>query len=95
MPQQIGYLRQHRRRVRGDAPIDIGMNTDWLYVGRPAFEVPPGTRTGSGEALAATLREVGALGVNHLGVRFRARSCDELVDQIDAFGRDVAPHLAT
>jgi len=33
------------------------------------------------------------LGVQHLGVRFRARSCDELVDQIHAFAAEVAPHL--
>jgi hypothetical protein len=31
------------------------------------------------------------LGVNHCGVRFRSRSCDEMVDQIEAFARDVAP----
>jgi hypothetical protein len=31
------------------------------------------------------------LGVHHFGARFRARSCEELIDQIDAFGADVAP----
>jgi hypothetical protein len=29
--------------------------------------------------------------VQHCGVRFRSRSCDELVDQIRAFGAEVAP----
>ena len=33
------------------------------------------------------------MGANLCGVRFRSRSCDELCDQIDAFGRDVAPLL--
>ena len=93
MPAQIAFLREHRARVRGGEPIEIGMNSEWMYVGRPSFEVPPGTRTGSGEALAAPLREAKAIGVSHVGVRFRARSCDELVDQIDAFGAEVAPHL--
>jgi hypothetical protein len=64
-----------------------------MYVGTPAFEVPPSTRTGSGEALAAPLREMKGLGVSHCGVRFRSRSCDELVDQIQAFGSQVAPLL--
>ena len=93
MPAQIAYLKAHRARTRGGAPIEIGMNSDWLYVGRPAFDVPPGTRTGSGQELAAGLRELTGLGVSHVGVRFRSRSCDELVDQITVFGADVAPHL--
>ncbi len=93
LPAAIALLRAHRARVRGDAPIDIGANSEWMYVGRPAFDVPAGTRTGSGEALAAPLRALRALGVGHVGVRFRTRSCDELLDQIAAFAAEVAPHL--
>ena len=93
MPAQILYLRAERARLRGGAPIEIGMNSEWMYVGRPPFEVPPGTRTGPGEELAAPLREMKTMGVNHVGVRFRSRSCDELVDQVAAFAADVAPHL--
>lgn len=91
MPAAIDYIRTHRAKVRGDAPIEIGMNAPWMYVGTPSFEVPPNTRTGSGEALAAPLREMKTLGVSHCGVRFRSRSCDELIDQIHAFGSGVSP----
>ena len=38
-------------------------------------------------------RALGALGVSHLQVRLMARSCDELCDQIAAFGAEVGPHL--
>jgi hypothetical protein len=93
MPAQIARLRAHRARVRGADPIEIGMNAEWMYVGKPAWALPPGTRAGAGEELAAALRAIAALGVHHVGVRFRARSCEELVDQIDAFGAEVAPHL--
>ena len=93
MPAAIDYIRTHRAKVRGDAPIEIGMNAPWMYVGTPSFEVPPNTRTGSGEALAVPLCEMKTLGVSHCGVRFRSRSCDELVDQIAAFGSEVAPLL--
>jgi probable F420-dependent oxidoreductase len=93
MPAAIDYIRTHRAKARGDAPIEIGMNTPWMYVGTPTFEVPPTTRTGSAEALAAPLREMKTLGISHCGVRFRSRSCDELVDQIAAFGSEVAPRL--
>ncbi len=93
MPAAIEYIRTHRSKVRGDAPIEIGMNAPWMYVGTPSFEVPPNTRHGSGEELAAALRELKKIGASHCGVRFRSRSCDELVDQIEAFGSQVAPLL--
>ena len=34
-------------------------------------------------------------GVNQLQVRFKARSCDELCHQIEAFAAEVAPMLIT
>ena len=93
LPAQIAYLRAHRARVRGEAPIEIGAISEFCYVGTPRFDVPPNTRTGRGEAVAAGLRELRAIGVSHCGVRFRVRSCDELVEQIEAFASEVAPHL--
>lgn len=93
MERAIEYVRQHRASVRGDAPIEIGMNSPWLYVGHPPFDCGPNALTGGGQELAATLRQRKKLGVSHMGVRFRSRSCSELVEQIEAFGRDVAPHL--
>ena len=93
MERAIVYVRAQRAKTRGDAPIEIGMNSPWLYVGTPSFDVGPGALTGSGESIAATLRRRKQLGVSHMGVRFRSRSCDELVEQIDAFGAGVAPHL--
>ena len=95
LPAQIATIREHRRRVRGDVPIEIGANSEWLYLGRPSFDLGPNSRSGSGEAIAASLLELRAMGVSHCGVRFRTRSCDELVDQIGAFAADVAPHLRT
>lgn len=93
MPAAIDYIRAHRAKVRGDTPIEIGMNAPWMYVGTPSFDVPPNTRTGSGAELAEPLRAMKEMGVSHCGVRFRSRSCDELVEQINAFGSEVAPLL--
>jgi len=95
LPGQIATIREHRRRVRGDVPIEIGANSEWLYLGKPSFDLGPNSRAGSGEAIAASLLELRAMGVSHCGVRFRTRSCDELVDQIGAFAAEVAPHLQT
>jgi probable F420-dependent oxidoreductase len=93
MAEQVAIIREHRARTRGDAPIEIGTISEWMYVGKPAFDVGPNTRTGGREELAEHLRGLKPLGVHHFGARFRARSCDELIDQIDAFGAEVAPLL--
>ena len=89
LAEAIAYI----RRIRGDEPIEIGANSPWLYVGTPRFDLGPNARSGRGEAIAAVLRDLQALGVSHVGVRFRTRSADELLEQIDAFAREVAPHL--
>jgi len=91
MPAAIAFIKAHRAATRGDAPIEIGMNAPWLYVGTPRFDVDPSTRSGSAAELAELFHDIKRLGVQHCGVRLRSRSCDELIDQIEAFGRDVGP----
>lgn len=95
MPGQIAYLLEHRRRTRGDDPIDLGTTIapDFVYVGSPDWDVGERTISGPGERIAESLNEFGAMGVSHLQLRFRSRSLDELLDQMAAFHRDVAPHL--
>ena len=80
------------KRLRGDEPIEIGANSPWLYVGKPAFEMPAGL--GHRRAARRSRRRCASSrpwASSMCGVRFRSRSCDELCDQIDAFGREVAP----
>ena len=61
-------------------------------MGKPGgFALPEGTRTGSPAELAEPLLQAKALGVSHMGVRFRSRSLDEHVAQIEAFAREVVP----
>jgi probable F420-dependent oxidoreductase len=93
MPESIAYLREHRERTLGDEPIDIGAITEVLYVGEPGWEVGRHVLSGKPDHIAERLRELGAMGVNHVQVRFRNRSLQELLDQMDAFGTEVAPLL--
>lgn len=93
LPGQIATIKEHRRTARGDQPIEIGANSEWLYIGTPSFDLGPNARSGSAESIADSLLALKTMGVNHCGVRFRSRSCDELVDQIEAFAAHVAPHL--
>jgi probable F420-dependent oxidoreductase len=91
MPAAIAFIKEHRSRARGDAPIEIGMNAPWLYLGAPSFDPGPNTRSGPPAELAEIFRAIKRLGVQHCGVRFRSRSCDELIEQIERFGQEVAP----
>ncbi|MEX0666509.1 MAG: TIGR03619 family F420-dependent LLM class oxidoreductase [Acidimicrobiia bacterium] len=93
MPGQIGFVLEHRKQTLGDDPIDLGTITEFLYVGEPGWDVGEGTLSGSHDMIAERLNEFGAMGVSHLQVRFRNRSLQELLDQMDAFHAEVAPHL--
>jgi probable F420-dependent oxidoreductase len=94
MPAQIAFLLEHRRNTVGDRPIDLGAIAERLYVGTPGWDVGERTLSGPPDYLAERLNEFGAMGVDHVQIRFRNRSLQELLDQMDAFGRDVAPHLS-
>jgi probable F420-dependent oxidoreductase len=91
MPAAIAFIKERRATVRGDDAIEIGMNAPWLYIGRPTFDTGPNTRSGAPAELAEIFHGIKKLGVQHCGVRFRTRSCDEMIEQIERFGTEVAP----
>lgn len=94
MPGDIAYLREHREAAgRGDDPIDIGTIAMPCYVGEPDWDVGPYTLTGSGDRHVESLLDVFGIGVNHVQVRFRNRSLQELLDQMEAFREEVMVHL--
>jgi len=89
----IEAILRRREETRPGEPIDLGINAEPIYLGDPSFEVESWTLTGSADHVAERLRRYRKLGVNHMQLRFRSRSADELVDQIEQFGREVAPQL--
>jgi probable F420-dependent oxidoreductase len=94
MPAAIRYLEEERSRVRPQAHIDVGWVTPPLYVGTPRWDVSDvETLSGTPAELAAAMRDVGDLGVDHLQIRLRSRGLAELLDQMDAWAADVAPLL--
>jgi probable F420-dependent oxidoreductase len=93
MPAQIADLRRHREAAGIAEPIDIGTISETCYVGLPGWDVGGGVIAGPPERLAESLNEFAAMGVNQVQVRFKVRSCDELLDQMEAFGSGVAPLL--
>jgi probable F420-dependent oxidoreductase len=90
MEAGIAFIREHRARTRGDDPIVLGALSGPLYVGDPPDDVGPCV-SGAPGRIAHYLSKLAALGVDQIQVGFRSRSCDELVDQIAAFGAEVVP----
>jgi probable F420-dependent oxidoreductase len=93
MEKAIAFIREERHRSRPGEPIELGMNSPWLYIGKPAFDLGANSLNGTAQVIADELRRRKALGIVHMGVRFRSRSCNELIEQIEAFGSQVGPLL--
>jgi probable F420-dependent oxidoreductase len=99
LPGQIARLRQLRQELRGGAPLDIGTIVEPIYLNAPgtggdaSWDQPRWVLSGGPAQVAESLLELVAMGVNHLQVRFMARSAQECADQIRAFGELVGPLL--
>jgi probable F420-dependent oxidoreductase len=89
----VDYIRSHLDRVRPGTEIDLGFFPEYLYVGEPSWDTGPHSLVGTPEQIAESLREARTYGCNVLHTHFRSRDRHELVDQLAAFGRDVAPLL--
>jgi probable F420-dependent oxidoreductase len=90
----VELFTKERAAAGVESPAAIGTVTEWLYVGSPGWDVNRPCIAAAPQDLAENLREYAALGVTHLQVRFPSRTLGELVDQITAFGTEVAPLLA-
>lgn len=88
MAASISLLRAAREDAgRGDDPIDIGtIHMGFISLGSNGGQKP--------DEVAEELLSFRDMGVNHVQVRFKAASLDELGDQMDRFGAEVAPHLS-
>jgi len=93
MPESIAYILEHRDRLRPEAPLELGVITEAIYVGETDQDLPRWVVKGSADSIAESLNEYGAMGVSHLQIRFMARDCAELCDQMEKFGAEVGPNL--
>ncbi|MDT0388429.1 TIGR03619 family F420-dependent LLM class oxidoreductase [Streptomyces dubilierae] len=93
LPGQIARIRELRAQARVPGPFTVGAITEPLYVGTPRWDVGRRTLAGGPRELAESLRAYRAMGVDQVQVRFRSRDRRELIDQIAAFGAEVAPEL--
>jgi probable F420-dependent oxidoreductase len=80
LPDAIAYLHEQRAEVGlGDEPVDVGANA---VVG-----------PGPADETVAYLDSLRAIGVTNVQLKFNATSCDDLIEQIERFGTDIAPLL--
>ncbi|MGI5376177.1 TIGR03619 family F420-dependent LLM class oxidoreductase [Streptomyces sp. CA-251387] len=94
LPAQIARIRGLREDAGIEGAFTVGAIAEPLYVGSPGWDVGRRTISGPPDAIAESLRAYRAMGVDQIQVRFRSRSRDELVGQIEEFGEEVAPLLA-
>ena len=73
MATAIATLRGGCARRPAGGPFAIGGGVN-LYVGDPSFDVPRWTVTGEPARIAHTVRDLVALGVNHVAVRIPSRA---------------------
>ena len=95
-PTRSPACRAWRDERHAGAPIDIGTMAEPIYLsaGAPSWDVPGYVHRGGADEIASSLRELVAMGVNHLQIRFAARSAAEFCEQTAAFGADVGPLLS-
>jgi len=88
----IGTIRQAAEDAgRGDAQFDIGFMPSWAHLtGGAADDLPP-TQIIGAEPLAEEMRRARAAGVNTFHMKFRGRTFQEYLEQLDAFEEDVVP----
>ena len=82
------------RRAGGEAGgggvgLASGMRPGWAYIGEPPEDRPPAWLTGPPEKIAEELRADRAVGANAFHLKFRARTIEEYLDQLAAFGEQV------
>ena len=77
---------------RSDTEFAVGYMPGWAYLtGDKAPEgLPPAWMIGA-EALAADIRGARDAGANTFHMKFRGRTLDEYLEQLDAFYEDVVP----
>ena len=95
LPGQIAKLKELREDLRNGDPIDIGTIAEPCHVdlGGGRDGLSDYTMVASPERIADSLRELVAMGVNHLQIPLRARSAQEFAEQTEAFGNLVGPLL--
>lgn len=90
MVAAVAQLRRERAAAGRDGSFAIAGGIS-VYIGQSAAWLPDGFVTGTPERLAEQVLAEAALGATHIQVRFASRSCTELLDQIEAWAKEVAP----
>lgn len=88
----IGTIRHAAEEAgRGDARFDIGFMPGWAHLtGGAADDLPP-TQIIGADALAEEMRKARAAGANTFHMKFRGRTFEEYLEQLDAFEEEVVP----
>lgn len=94
-PDTIATLNELRNEAGRHEPFVIGALIGPTYLGEPTWDLGGPTLSGPPEKVAHVLNKYAAMGVGQVQVRLRSRSVGELLEQIERFGTEVIPQLAS
>lgn len=83
--EMVELITRTRQAAGREGSFAIGHIAPPIHIGAPTWDVGPNTVTGTAEGVAERLLAGAPPGVNQFQIRFRARSCAELCDQLAAF----------
>jgi probable F420-dependent oxidoreductase len=95
LPDAINTIHRLREKAgRAGDPLDLGANGPWVHVGETDRELGRGVVSGDPAKIVDVLSRYAHLGISHVQIGVPARSSAEWVDQLEAIGREVIPHLS-
>lgn len=94
LPDAYAFIRGERDSAGRDGPFTFGSLCGDLYIGEAGWELPQYTYERPAEKIAGFLGKFAAAGADQVQVRFPSRSVEELCEQIERFGTEVAPLLS-
>jgi alkanesulfonate monooxygenase SsuD/methylene tetrahydromethanopterin reductase-like flavin-dependent oxidoreductase (luciferase family) len=91
MPGAIATIREQRAAAGRDREFTVGAIVHPLYLGTPeaGWELGRATLAGDPERIRREVADYEAMGVDQVQIRFRSRTCDEYVEQIQRFAQEV------
>jgi probable F420-dependent oxidoreductase len=89
MPEAIARISELRAAAGRDGEFTVGAILRPFYVGDPGWDTGRATLAGDVDRIRKEIADYEAMGVDQVQVRFRSRSCEEYIEQIQRFAKEV------
>jgi len=98
LSKAIAFIRSEREAAGRPAAFDLGLNFGAVFLGQADFDLEQYARGpavhGTAEQIAERINKFAAKGVNQIQLRFLGKDAQQVCNQIEQFGDEVAPLLS-